>query len=110
MDNNNALNSPSTFAAWYDQINDAASKNIEHLMDAFNHGVTPEEINDTPEFLVTTCPDHGVKVAGDLASAQHYRSLARGCHTLRESVFHQTDHRIHGEDCWSCCEKMEVTR
>lgn len=34
------------FNNWYAQIEDRQGIDIQVLMDAFNHGVTPEEFND----------------------------------------------------------------
>ena len=39
------MNRPTDFATWYAQINCAADLNISELMNAFNAGITPEEMN-----------------------------------------------------------------
>lgn len=76
-----------------------------------------------PEFIVTECPDHGVKVTADYASFVQYVSLALGCDAERRGdlvVFgiaanpgtvtraHADWHEAEGTSCWSCCNRMTV--
>lgn len=37
---------PTDFATWYAQVENAADIDIQVLLDAFNAGITPEEMNN----------------------------------------------------------------
>lgn len=61
--------------------------------------------NTDTEYVVTECPNHGVKVCGDIASMQVYVQAANACITAPP---HLDEHRYNGEDCWICCPAMIV--
>ena len=62
------------------------------------------------EYPVTECPDHGVKVAGDEASAVTYRRLAHECRSERDEwpVAHDAWHVEERHECWVCCDRMTI--
>lgn len=65
--------------------------------------VTP----DASEYVITDCPDHGVKVCSDRASFVHYVAVVRnGCRP--GSVDHMIAHVADGTDCWTCCTDMVI--
>ena len=64
---------------------------------------------DSPvtDFVITECPDHGVKVCSDRASFVHYVAVVReGCRA--GSVDHLIAHIADGTDCWTCCGRMVI--
>lgn len=62
------------------------------------------------EFVITECPDHGVKVCSDRASAIRYVSLARACWDdgSTDAHGHYMAHIAWGHDCWVCCDKCTI--
>lgn len=69
-------------------------------------------------FLVTSCPDHGTKETGDLASARVYVEAAAndtfyarggfmGTTPETARIAHDAYH-ADGSDCWCCCDNMVV--
>lgn len=64
-----------------------------------------------PEYVVTSCSDHGTKVASDKDSARVYIEAARGCRAdIAEHGFVSHVEAYHYDsDCWVCCDKMLVT-
>ena len=66
--------------------------------------------NTETAFLVTTCPNHGVKVTGDLASQAVYTDVARACRHENhfDPVGHIIDHLGDPSDCWECCPDMRI--
>lgn len=63
----------------------------------------------SPQFLVTSCPSHGVTVAPDAQSALAYQEVAFECEQRRLfSSGHMTDHALHNDNCWVCCDEMSI--
>jgi hypothetical protein len=60
------------------------------------------------EYVVTDCPDHGVKVTSDFASFRVYVDAARECDP--RTVDHTRAHGrlAPGVSCWECCPKMVI--
>jgi hypothetical protein len=72
---------------------------------------------NTTEYLVTSCPDHGVKVCSDRASFIAYVEMSLACdHGYRWSAdgsinslsHHDHFHAETGTDCWRCCGQMVI--
>lgn len=63
-----------------------------------------------PEYVITDCAEHGVKVTGDGKSHATYVALAHACHDdgSTDSHGHYMAHVAHGTDCWVCCDNMTI--
>lgn len=60
------------------------------------------------EFLVTSCPNHGVRVTSDFYSALVYVEAALVCLTM---LLNTDDHaltHLDQTDCWVCCDQMVI--
>ena len=76
------------------------NRHLEHALDK-----TPEPLTTTPpadDLVVTTCPDHGVKVTTDAESHRRYVANAHAC---REAGPHDDGP---GLSCWVCCDDMVI--
>ena len=76
---------------------------VEHALDAtiaHTTDTTPAAVAD--DLIVTTCPDHGVKVAGDFRSFCVYVSIA-----LQHAAAGPHDDGP-GLECWVCCDDMVI--
>ena len=69
------------------------------------------------EYLVTACPEHGVKCVSNRASFIAYVEAARACDggyywnadgSMTSMHFHDAWHRQSGHDCWRCCSEMVI--
>lgn len=58
-------------------------------------------------FIVTECPDHGIKECADRPSFANYVTVARQCHNVADDLHREIAHPA-GISCWSCCDKMVV--
>lgn len=63
------------------------------------------------EYVITDCPDHGVKVVEDWHSFRVYVELARACEDDRFNQYdveHTVWHAASGHECWVCCDMMRI--
>lgn len=61
-------------------------------------------------YVVTTCPRHGEKVTGDLASQKAHIGAVLDCAESRvlDRAAHDLDHALCLESCWVCCDQMTL--
>lgn len=63
------------------------------------------------EYVVTSCPNHGVTVVADFDSFRAYVDVARDCAhavAVEDDYEHRYYHIVMQHDCWTCCTEQVV--